>query len=132
MQTGTTAVLIYDARCSLCRGCMKWIELHAIRGDAFEFISCQSEERKKRFPEITDEACRKSLQLALSGGQILVGEEALPEILMRLKGYWRLCVFFRIPILKTVLYAVYRWVSNNRFIISQTIEPLVGEREKEQ
>ncbi len=132
MQTGTTAVLIYDARCSLCRGCMKWIELHAIRENAFEFISCQSEERKKRFPEITDEACRKSLQLALSGGQILVGEEVLPEILMRLKGYWRLCVFFRIPILKTVLYADYRLVSNNRFIISQTIQPLVGEREKEQ
>ncbi len=106
---------------------MKWIELHAIRGDAFAFISCQSEERKKRFPEITDEACRKSLQLALPGGQILVGEEALPEILMRLKGYRRLCVFFRIPILKTVLYAIYRWVSNNRFIISQTIQPLVGE-----
>lgn len=122
------AVLIYDDRCSLCRGCMKWIELHAIEKDAFEFIPCQSEERRKRFPEMTDETCMKSLQLALSGNQILKGDKALPEILVRLKGFRWLSIFFKTPIIKTFFYAIYWWVSNNRYVISRTIKPLVEEK----
>ena len=60
-----TVVLIYDNKCSLCRGCMKWIELHAIGENAFEFVPCQSEERRIRFPEMTDENCLQSLKLVL-------------------------------------------------------------------
>lgn len=121
------AVLIYDDRCSLCRGCMKWIELHAIKKNAFVFIPCQSEERRIRFPEITDKACQKAFHVVLPNNKILVGEKALPEVLNRLKGFGWLSILFKIPIIKTVLYVVYCWVANNRFIISQTIKPLIEE-----
>ena len=124
MQNRTPAVLIYDARCSLCRGCMKWIELHAIQKDAFEFMPCQSEERRRRFPEMSDETCLKSFQLVLSHNQILAGERALPEILKRLKGFRCLSVLFKTPIIRILLYAIYRWVANNRYIISKFIKPL--------
>ena len=127
MRKTKTAILIYDDRCSLCRGCMKWIELHAIREDAFEFIPCQSEERKNRFQEITDKDCQKSFHIVLPTNKILAGDKALPEVLNRLKGYRWLSILFKMPIIKEFLYVVYRWVSNNRLIISQTIKPLVEE-----
>jgi predicted DCC family thiol-disulfide oxidoreductase YuxK len=104
---------------------MKWIELHAIQKDAFEFISCQSEERKSRFPEITDEICQKAFHIVLPDNKILAGDKALPEILYRLKGYRWLSILFKMPVIKAFLYTMYRWVSNNRFIISQTIKPLI-------
>ncbi len=121
------AVLIYDDRCSLCRGCMKWIELHAIEKDVFEFITCQSEERRSRFPEITDKACQESFHIVLPNNNILAGDKALPEVLNRLKGFKWLSVLFKVPVIRVFLYAIYRWVSNNRFIISQTIKPLIKE-----
>ncbi len=122
-----TVVLIYDDKCSLCRGCMKWIELHAIKENVFEFVSCQSEERRRRFPEVTDETCLQSFQLALSDNQILTGEKALPEIIKRLRGFRWLYVLFRVPVVRPLLYAIYRCVANNRYIISQTIKPLIKE-----
>lgn len=119
------AVLIYDDKCSLCRGCMKWIALHAIREDLFTFIPCQSEDRKNLFPQITDDACLKSFQLVLPNNQVLAGDKALPEILIRLKGFRWLSVLFKTPLIKYILYAVYRWIANNRYIISQAIKPLI-------
>jgi predicted DCC family thiol-disulfide oxidoreductase YuxK len=121
------ATLIYDAKCSLCRGCMKWIELHAIRGDAFEFIPCQSDERRSRFPNMTDETCLQSLHLVLSDNQIFIGDEALPEIINRLRGFRWLHVLFKLPTIRVFLYAIYRWIANNRYIISRMIKPLVQE-----
>ncbi|MEP9410487.1 MAG: DUF393 domain-containing protein [Candidatus Brocadia sp.] len=122
-----TAILIYDARCSLCRGCMRWIELHAIQKDAFEFIPCQSDERKSRFPDITDEACLQSLHLVLSNNQFLSGDQVLPEIIRRLRGFRWLYLFFKLPISRLLLYTVYQWVTNNRYIISHAIKPLIKE-----
>lgn len=127
MDTMGTAALIYDDRCSLCRGCMKWIELHAVRRDAFEFIPCQSSERRIRFPDLTDEACLQSIHLILPRDQILSGDAALPEIISRLRGFRWLYVFFKLPVIKTLLYALYRWIANNRYLISRVIQPLVPE-----
>lgn len=127
MRKRETVVLIYDDTCSLCRGCRRWIELHAIRRDVFEFIPCRSDERRRRFPEMRDETCIQSFQLALSRDQILAGDKALPEILIRLKVFRWLTPLFKLTISKNCLYAAYRWISNNRYIISQTIKPLIQE-----
>ncbi|MFN3531298.1 MAG: thiol-disulfide oxidoreductase DCC family protein [Candidatus Brocadia sp.] len=120
-----TAILIYDARCSLCCGCMRWIELHAIRKDAFEFIPCQSDERRVRFPDITDENCLQSLHLVLSNNQFFSGDQVLLEIIKRLRWFRWLHLLFKVPIIRAFLYTIYRWVANNRYIISQTIKPLI-------
>jgi predicted DCC family thiol-disulfide oxidoreductase YuxK len=106
---------------------MKWIALHAIREDSFEFIPCQSAERRRRFPEMSDEVCLKSLQLVLSHNQILSGDIALPEILSRLRGFGWLAILFRVPVIKLLLHVVYHWIANNRYIISHTIKPLCEE-----
>ncbi|MCF6159550.1 MAG: DUF393 domain-containing protein [wastewater metagenome] len=121
-------VLIYDGNCSLCRGSMRWVKLHAVRENAFECIPCQSEERKNRFPEITDEACLQALHVILPDRRILKGDEALPEILSRLRRFRWFSVLFKIPVMKVLLYAVYHWIANNRYIISRTIWPLMDRK----
>ena len=120
-----TSVIIYDGQCSLCCGCMKWIELHAICKDDFEFIMCQSESWQQRFPEISEDKCRKSFHLILSSGQVLIGDHAIPEIIKRLKRFHWLSPFFKLPLSKHIMFVIYRFISNNRYIISQTILPLV-------
>ncbi|MCF6148956.1 MAG: DUF393 domain-containing protein [Candidatus Kuenenia sp.] len=106
---------------------MKWIELHAIKKDIFEFIPCQSEERKLRFPWMEEERCLQSLQLVFSDGKTLTGDEVIPEIISRLKGYRILSVLFKLPVMKSVLFALYRKLADNRYIISQFIKPLIPE-----
>ncbi|MCZ7623969.1 MULTISPECIES: thiol-disulfide oxidoreductase DCC family protein [Candidatus Kuenenia] len=119
--------LIYDDKCSLCRGSMKWIELHAIRKGIFEFVSCQSEERRLRFPWLAEERCMQSLQLIFPDGHTLAGDEVIPEIISRLRGYRILSVLFKLPVIKSVLFALYRKLADNRYIISQFIKPLIPE-----
>ncbi|KKO20717.1 MAG: hypothetical protein DCC43_09305 [Candidatus Brocadia sp.] len=127
MRKPEPVVIIYDDKCSLCRGCRRWIELHAIQRNVFEFIPCRSEERRRRFPELNDDVCVQSFQLVLPQKQILAGDTALPEILIRLRGYRWLQILFQLPVSKACLYAAYRWISNNRYLISKTIKPLIQE-----
>jgi predicted DCC family thiol-disulfide oxidoreductase YuxK len=117
-------VLIYDASCSLCCGCMNWIKSHAISKDVFEFIACQSEERKSRFPNIREEACLEVLHLVTPDGRVLAGDKSLPEILCNLRYFRWLAIFFKIPVISLLSYFVHRRIANNRYIISQTILPL--------
>ncbi len=120
-------MLLYDDSCSLCRGCMKWIELHAIGKGVFEFIPYQSEERRRRFPEVEDAVCRQSLLAVLPGNVMLSGDTTLPEIVVRLRGFRRFSIVFKIPIVRNLLYILYHWVANNRYIISHVIKPLADE-----
>ncbi len=117
--------LIYDDKCSLCRGSMKWIELHAIRKGIFEFVPCQSEERKLRFPWLAEERCMQSLQLVFPDGQTLAGDEVIPEIVLRLRGCRIVGVLFKLPVMKSVLCALYRKIADNRYIVSRFIKPLI-------
>ena len=123
-----TVVLIYDDRCSLCCGCMRWLKLHEIRNDAFEFVPCKSKERMSRFPTLNEKACLEALHMILPDGQILTGDKSLPEILIRLRYFRWLAVLFRIPVIRLFSYAVYRLIANNRYVISQTILPLTQEK----
>lgn len=128
MKDKGSVILIYDDACCLCRGCMKWIELHAIRRDIFEFLPCQSEERRNRFPEISDETCLQSLQVILPGRRILTGDKVLPEILNRLRGFTWFSFLFKVPVIKVFLYVIYRWIAHNRYIISKTLWPLMDSK----
>lgn len=121
-------VLIYDAECSLCCGCIIWIKSHAIEINSFEFIACQSEERKSRFPNIREEACLEALHLVTPDERILAGDKSLPEILGNLRYFRWLAIFFKIPVISLLSYIVYRWIANNRYIISRTILPLTREK----
>jgi predicted DCC family thiol-disulfide oxidoreductase YuxK len=107
---------------------MNWIKSHTMDTDTFEFIACQSEERKSRFPEIREEACLEALHLVTPDGHILAGDKSLPEILCNLRHFRWLAIFFRIPVFSLLSYFVHRRIANNRYIISQTLSPLTREK----
>ncbi len=82
-----TAALIYDDRCNLCCGCMRWLKLYAIGNDVFEFVPCQSKECANLFPGSNKKACLKELHMVLPDGQIVTGDKPLPEIPIRLRYF---------------------------------------------
>lgn len=128
MKTEKPIVLIYDDKCSLCCGCMNWIKSHAIKEDVFEFIPCRSEERKSRFPEIREKACLEALHLITPDDRVIIGDRSLPEIISRLRYFRLSAVFFKMPVVNLLWYVIYRWLANNRYVISRTILPLTEEK----
>ncbi len=121
-------VLIYDAECSLCCGCMNWIKSYAVNKETFEFISCQSEQLTRRFPDLSQDACIESLHLVIPDERILMGDTSLPEILCRLKYFRWLTILFKLPIISSLFYSFYHWLADNRYVISKTILPLSQEK----
>ncbi len=93
----------------------------------FEFVACQSEERKSRFPGIGEKACLDALHLVAPDGRILAGDKSLPEILCHLRYLRWLTIFFKIPVINLAPYFIYRWIANNRYIISRNTLPLTEE-----
>jgi predicted DCC family thiol-disulfide oxidoreductase YuxK len=121
MQKDTTfqspVVLIYDGRCPVCSGTVKWIEKHE-QGYSFRMIACQSETLGIEFPNVSPAECLKAMHLVLPNGTVLVGEQALPEIFKRLKRYWPFAVIFNFPGMKTLSGFFYRWFAKYRYQIA--------------
>ena len=110
-------VLIYDSRCPICTGTVKWIEKNE-RNNSFRMMPCQSETRAFEFPVLAQEDCLKAMHLVLPNGTVLVGEKAVPEILKRLKRYWLLEALFKIPGMGTLSGVFYRWFAKYRYQIA--------------
>lgn len=111
------AVLIYDGVCPLCQEAVGWLSRRAIRG-RFEFLPCQSVERRARFPSIEERACMAAMQLVLPDGRVLAGAAAAPEILRRLRGWRWLAAAFRLPGAGLVGPVVYGWIARHRYRMS--------------
>lgn len=121
------AVLVYDGSCPVCKRMVAWIKANE-RKDAFEMLSCQSDEVRTRFPFIEKAVCMRAMQLILPDGRILAGEKALPEILKRTKRYGPMAEIFRLPGSETLSRAFYRWFADRRYHISEVFFP--GKRRK--
>ena len=117
------AVLIYDGACPVCLGAMRWVQRRALPGE-FEFLPCQSPERRARFPWMSEQACLEALQLILSDGRVLAGAAALPEILRRLRGWRWLARLFELPGMAFLAPRLYAWVARNRYAISCSLPGL--------
>lgn len=106
-------VLIYDGECPVCIRAVDWIRARS-DPDAFEFLSCHADELAKRFPRIEKSACLQAMHLILPDGSVLIGEQAMPEILRRLRGYRRLACLLRLPGADVLTRAFYRWFARRR------------------
>jgi len=113
-------VIIYDGNCKLCQGSRNWIISRSLPG-RFEFLSCQSRERRKRFPQIAEKDCMSAIQLITSDGSVYVGADAIPLILHGLKGWRILAYLFRFPLFTWMAPRVYGWVARHRHFISCVI-----------
>lgn len=99
---------------------MEFVRENSRRG-AFEFLPCQSDEARARFPLIKRARCMKAMQLVLPDGTVLSGEQALPEILKRLKRYRGLSRLFDLPGSGTLSRAFYSWFADRRYHIADVL-----------
>ena len=111
-------VLIYDGECSVCRGAVEWIRARS-GPDDFEFFSCHAEDLPRRFPTIEKNACLEAVHLVLPDERVLVGERAVPEILLRLEGWRWAAGLFRLPGAGILSRAFYRRFAARRHRISR-------------
>ncbi len=111
------AVLIFDGDCDLCQGGKRWVEARALPG-AFEFLPCQSEERRVRFLTIPEATCLEAMQLVLPDGRILQGIDAVPEILRRVRWWHWAMLLFRVPGVALAAPRMYAWIARHRYTIS--------------
>ena len=114
----STAVLIYDSECAMCRASALWLMRLALSGGALEILPCRSEPRRARFPRISDEACMTAMQLVLPDGRVLTGADAVPELLRRIRGLGWLATLFALPGARPLARRFYAWVARNRMRLS--------------
>jgi len=122
------AALIFDKTCPICSSAVKWIDEHEAR-DSFEMVPCQSEAMIFRFPEIKRAACMNAMHLVLPDGTVMVGEKALPEIVLRLRRYHFAAVLFKLPGALALSRIAYRWFADRRYWIAGLLAH-VTERKK--
>jgi predicted DCC family thiol-disulfide oxidoreductase YuxK len=116
-------VLVYDADCPACRAAADWVRRNAVDPDTFEFLPCRSEETRSRFPAIAEAACLQAMHLVLRDGTILVGEQALPEILRRTRRYQWVAALFRLPGAGILSRSLYHGFARRRHRIAKRLFP---------
>jgi predicted DCC family thiol-disulfide oxidoreductase YuxK len=117
------AVLVFDADCPVCRAAADWVRRNAVAPDTFEFLPCRSAETRSRFPAVAESACLQAMHLVLHDGSILVGEQALPEIVRRTRRYRRAAILFRLPGAGVLSRLLYRAFARRRYRISSFFPP---------
>jgi predicted DCC family thiol-disulfide oxidoreductase YuxK len=66
-------------------------------GGALEILPWRSAPRRERFPQVADVTCAAAMQLVLPGGRVLVGADAVPELLQRIHGLGWLAATMALP-----------------------------------
>jgi predicted DCC family thiol-disulfide oxidoreductase YuxK len=116
--TRVTATLIYDAECSMCRASAMWLMRRAMSQGRLEILPCRSGERRRRFPQVSEETCLTAMQLVLADGCVLSGADAVPELLRRIRGWGWVAGVFALPGVRPLGRRVYAWVARHRMRIS--------------
>ncbi len=119
------AALIYDASCPICSSTVKWIGENQVE-DSFEMVPCQSDELSSEFPGVGRSACMNAMHLVLPDGTVLVGEQALPAITLRLKRYRFVALLFRLPGVTALSRIAYRWFAFRRYLIANILSHPTG------
>ncbi|MGH7277781.1 MAG: thiol-disulfide oxidoreductase DCC family protein [Candidatus Rokuibacteriota bacterium] len=114
----TPAVLIYDGECAMCRASALWLMRLALAGGALEILPCRSPVRLARYPQISEAACLRAMQLVLPDDRVLAGADAVPELLVRIRGLGWLARVFALPGVRPLARRVYAWIARNRMRIS--------------
>lgn len=72
----------------------------------------------------------KAMHLVLPDGKVLVGEQALPEIVTRLRRYRFAAVVFKLPGAATLSRIAYRWFADRRYRIAAILSHLTGSQKR--
>ena len=108
--------VIYDDNCEFCRWSIKWLK-EQDRNFVLRFIPCQSEERKKEFPQIEESRCLSALQVILLDQSVHSGFDGIASIMRFLPRLKFLGFILSFPFIKILGRYVYRWIAKNRYRI---------------
>ena len=109
----SSLTLVYDGECGFCQGWADWVHRRDVNGQ-IRLMTCQSDERRERLPQIREEDCLKALHVVFPDSRLFSGADAAPHILDVLPR-WRWCSFlFRIPGALLLARPIYRFIARQR------------------
>lgn len=111
------ATLIYDGECPLCCAAQEWIARNMVPG-AFDFVTCQSEDRARRFPQIQETRCMEAMHLVSADGRVYAGDAALPGICLGLRRWHWLARVLRVPPVSLISPTAYGFIARRRHMFS--------------
>ncbi len=106
--------IIYDAECRLCVATQHQIARWD-RKNRLGFLPYQDPEMRRRFPDISMEACAISIHFVDADGKIWVGAEAFREILRLLPGGTWFRLLYAAPGGLWLAKKIYRWTADHRY-----------------
>lgn len=107
------ATLIYDGECPLCCTARDWVARN-MAPDTFDFVACQSDERKTRFPLVAESRCMEAMHLVYVDGRVYAGDAALPQICLGLRRWRWLARVLQLPLISAASPAAYRFIARRR------------------
>ncbi|MEK7286085.1 MAG: DUF393 domain-containing protein [Nitrospirota bacterium] len=105
---------IYDANCRLCVSSKKWIERWDIKNN-IQFIPFQSEEAKKKIPDIASLNRLDAMRVISPNGEISLGVSAFRTMLFFLPMGKIIALFFRLPGAFYFANKIYQVIAKNRY-----------------
>ncbi len=116
-------LLLFDGDCGFCR---RWVERwKSLTGDRVDYAP--SQEAGSRFPEISAEEFRRSVQLVLPDGRVFEGAEAVfVSLSFAPRRKWLLAVYRNVPGFAPVSEAAYRLIARHRTAASAATSALWG------
>jgi predicted DCC family thiol-disulfide oxidoreductase YuxK len=121
------ATIIFDKNCPICSSVVKWIGENESM-NSFEMVPCQSESMTSRFSVIAQDECMNAMHLVLPDGRVMVGDQALPEIMMRLRRYHFVATLLKLPGASILSRIAYRWFAGHRYKIAGIIAHMTGRK----
>jgi predicted DCC family thiol-disulfide oxidoreductase YuxK len=110
--------VLYDQTCGLCRRAHEWLDQQPKLVE-MHFVPCNSDEARKRYPQLNHSLTQKDLTVIGDGGAVYFGPKAWLMVLWALASYrdwaYRLATPELLPTTKKVVSVI----SQNRYQISR-------------
>lgn len=107
------AALIFDGDCGFCRRIVTALSRRDAQG-SLELVPLQDPSVASRWPRLAPEALGRAMHLVLPGGRVLVGADAVPEIMKRLPRWRRAAWLLSIPGALPLARRLYILIARNR------------------
>ena len=107
------SVILFDGVCELCNTGVGWIR-ERDRAGRFEFLPYQSDEARRRYPDLDPERLAEAMHVVAPNGEVRAGVDAAPWVFGALPGWRWLARSLALPGARAVARPVYAWVARRR------------------
>jgi predicted DCC family thiol-disulfide oxidoreductase YuxK len=114
------ATLLFDGRCVFCTRQSRRL-LRLARPGSIVAADFNAPGVLDRFPAVSPEAASRAMQLVMVDGRVFSGFEAAVRALAMRRGLGWLLWVYRLPPVRWVCEAIYRWIARNRYRFGGTV-----------